>query len=283
MLSDFLSDYYEVVCVERGTEALKLLSERSFDLVLSDICMPGIDGVELLRTIRQRYPAIKTALMTANDIDQFMQLARQDGIANIIPKTVPFNFPEVAAIVKGLITGEIFGLPRYLLSDGTVFADFQITSSAEGLLVRDIITDLMVERFKSAGNMKLVLDEIITNAVYHAPSTGSGGDKYRTFAPIVLSPEEHVQVECGFDHEKCGVAIIDRKGRLTKETVLAKIDRQVSGEGLSDSSGRGIHMSRLFADRMIINIDRGKKTEVILMNYTSRAYRGHKPLYINEL
>jgi hypothetical protein len=42
-------------------------------------------------------------------------------------------------------------------------------------------------------------------------------------------------------------------------------------------------MSRIFADRMVINIDPGRKTEVILMNYLSPAYRGFKPLYINEL
>ena len=61
------------------------------------------------------------------------------------------------------------------------------------------------------------------------------------------------------------------------------MERQISGAGLLDESGRGIHMSRLFADRMVINIDPGRKTEVILMNYLSPAYRGFKPLYINEL
>jgi hypothetical protein len=42
-------------------------------------------------------------------------------------------------------------------------------------------------------------------------------------------------------------------------------------------------MSRLFSDRMIINIAPKKRTEVILINYFSHKYRGYKPLYINEL
>jgi len=100
---------------------------------------------------------------------------------------------------------------------------------------------------------------------------------------VILNADEYVYVECGFDCEKYGVSVCDVKGRLKKETVLYKIDRQVTGEGLLDDSGRGIHMSRLFADRMIINIDPNKKTEVILMNYFSHKYRGYKPLYINEL
>lgn len=82
---------------------------------------------------------------------------------------------------------------------------------------------------------------------------------------------------------KYAVSITDYQGKLTKETVLYKIDRQITGEGLLDDSGRGIHMSRLFADRMIINIEPGKRTEVILLNYFSHKYRGYKPLYINEL
>ena len=42
-------------------------------------------------------------------------------------------------------------------------------------------------------------------------------------------------------------------------------------------------MSRIFADRMIINIDPGKKTETIIFNYRKPLYHGFKPLYINEL
>lgn len=49
-----------------------------------------------------------------------------------------------------------------------------------------------------------------------------------------------------------------------------------------DDFGQVIHMSRLFADRMIINLSRGKKTEVIIMNYFTSIYRRCKPLYINE-
>jgi len=50
-----------------------------------------------------------------------------------------------------------------------------------------------------------------------------------------------------------------------------------------DDSGRGIHMSRLFADRLLINIKPGSITEVIIMNYFSTKYRGYRPLYITEI
>lgn len=283
MLLDFLEDYYTVETAETGEAALELLKNGAFDLVISDINMPGMSGPQLLAQIKMRYPSIKTALITAYNVDEYIQAAKEFSITNIIPKTVPFNFSELNFIVHGLVTGEIFGLSRYLLDGGTIIEHLVITSTAEAQSVQVHLIDLFQKRFGTSGDMRLILDEIITNAIYHAPMLADGTEKYQEFSDIILEPHEYIYVDCGYDSEKYAVSITDCQGHLTKETVLYKIERQVTGEGLLDDSGRGIHMSRLFADRMIINIDPKKKTEVILMNYFSNKYRGYKPLYINEL
>jgi CheY-like chemotaxis protein len=283
MLAEYLATSYDVICAPNGAEALALLAGRPVDLVISDITMPGMDGIELLRTVRKRHPRIKYALLTGNNIDHFIKADKKEYIANIIPKTAPFNFAEFGAIVKGLITGKIFGLKRHLLQGGTTFAEYRITSMEDGRTVRETLVGHIEKRFGDARDMRLVLDEIITNAILHAPAAADGADKYRSFADVRLEPEEFVEVECGSDREKYAVSITDQKGRLKKETVLNKMERHISGAGLLDESGRGIHLSRLFADRLVINIDPGRKTEVIVMNYLSPSYRGPKPLYINEL
>jgi CheY-like chemotaxis protein len=283
MLSDFLENKYTILSAENGQQALDILAQRTVDLVISDINMPGMNGIELLRTLRTMYPALKTALITAYNVDEYIELIKNDGISNIIPKTVPFNFSELESIVHGLISGEVFGLERYLLPAKTILATYRVTTSREGRNVREEISGLFVRQFGTSGDIKLVLDEIITNAIYHAPVTAEGIEKYSVFSEIKLDPDEYIDVVCGYDQEKYGVSVTDLKGRLRKETVLAKIGRQLSGKGLLDDSGRGIHMSRVFADRMIINIDRGKKTEVVVLNYFSPTFRGYKPLYINEL
>lgn len=56
---------YSVHEVLNGEEALELLAEHSFDVVLTDIRMPGLDGVELLRRIKEESPDIIVILMTA--------------------------------------------------------------------------------------------------------------------------------------------------------------------------------------------------------------------------
>ena len=284
MLLDYLENRYDVVdTAETGDVAIRRLQEKSYDLVISDVNMPGMSGPQLLAQVRKNYPGTKTSLITAYNIDEYIRVAKEQMITNIIPKTVPFNFMELESIVNGLLTEDVFGISRYLLEGGELLNHYYIRSTMEGRETREQIINLFNKRFGTSGDMKLILDEIITNAIYHAPVLQDGTEKYQEFSDVTLEPHEYVYVECGYDREKYGVAVTDFQGRLTKETVLYKIDRQITGEGLLDDSGRGIHMSRLFADRLIINIEPNKRTEVILINYFSNKYRGYKPLYINEL
>ena len=283
MLKDFFEETYDFHIASNGTEALAQVADRNFDLVISDINMPGMKGPELLAEIRRRNPAIKTLLMTAYNIDDYIHMAKEYSISNIIPKTVPFNYEEMKAVIEGILTGDVFGLERYLLPRHTVAGTYTIRSSGDGAAVREELTRMIGEKFGKPGDLKLILDEMITNAIYHAPAARDGEPKYREYMPVSLSPDEYVFVTWGWDGEKYGVAILDRQGRLTRETVLYKIDRHVRGEGMLDDSGRGIHMSRLFADRMVINIKPGQTTEIIIMNYFSPTYRGYRPLYINEV
>ena len=55
---------YEVVAVDRGTEALPLLETEHFDLLLSDIVMPEMDGIELAQRCAEVSPATKVMFIT---------------------------------------------------------------------------------------------------------------------------------------------------------------------------------------------------------------------------
>jgi DNA-binding NarL/FixJ family response regulator len=283
MLLDYLELRYEIQTAEDAEAALALCAQKPFHMVISDINMPGMKGPQLLAEIKRLYPQTRTVLMTAYNIDDHIRLARKSGVSNIIPKTAPFNFSELDALVESLLTGNIFGISRYMLPQYTLLDTFCIKSSSEAKHVREAAVQLLIDKLGVAGDMRLILDEIVTNAIYHAPAFPDGTEKYEEFADITLSPEEYVYLECGYDPEKYGIAVVDNLGRLTKDTVLYKIERQMSGEGVLDDSGRGLHMSRMFSDRLIINIAPKIKTEVILINYFSNKYCGYKPLYINEL
>jgi len=283
MIADHLEPRYNVLSVENGEKALALPELGAFDLVISDINMPGMAGYELLKIIKDRHPAVKVVLITAYDVDDYIRMAKEHGICNIISKTVPFNFRELDIVVDGLVTGNIFGIGKYMEQGFETLKDYTIRSSAEAKEVREDILKVFLKHVENTGELRLVLDEIVTNALYHSPKDKDGQEKYREFSNIQLLDNEFIRISCAIDSEKYGVSITDSQGTLSRHTVLYKIDRHIRGEGVLDDSGRGIFMSRIFADRMIINIDPGKKTEIIIFNYRKPLYHGFKPLYINEL
>jgi len=55
---------YQVTAVEDGPAALDELAARSFDLLLTDIVMPGMDGIELARRAAPRHPAMRVMFIT---------------------------------------------------------------------------------------------------------------------------------------------------------------------------------------------------------------------------
>ncbi len=283
MLEIELEEQYEVFTAGNASQALDILKNNSIDLVISDINMPGMKGYELISIVRTEYPHTKVALITGYNVDDYVRMAKEKNISNIISKSTPFNFDEFASIVNGLVTEQIFGLERYMLPDFTVMKDYVLNSSTQITDVEKEILELISTFHRSQLFVQILLEEIITNAIYHAPVDGTGKEKYKKHSRVVLEDAEEVEILVGKDSEKYGVSVLDPSGRLTKEQVLFRLDRHIHGEGLLDENGRGLHMSRMYADRLIINIRRHTATEVIFINYFDEKYKGSKPLYINEI
>ena len=91
---------YVVVTAGDGRQALNLLVERRFDLVLLDIEMPTMDGLAVLRLLRKTYPMtdLPVIMVTATDASQSIVNALDLGANDYVTK--PIDFPVVAARVK---------------------------------------------------------------------------------------------------------------------------------------------------------------------------------------
>lgn len=55
---------YEVMTASNGVEALEILAHESVAIIISDIMMPVMDGVELLRVVRKEYPMVRLIIIT---------------------------------------------------------------------------------------------------------------------------------------------------------------------------------------------------------------------------
>ena len=80
-----------------GADALALLEERSADVVVTDWRMPGMDGLELLRRIRERHPRLPVILLTAFGSVPSAVAAMREGAFDYITK--PFDNDELRALV----------------------------------------------------------------------------------------------------------------------------------------------------------------------------------------
>lgn len=87
----------DVMAVESGNEALSQLeSKNCVDIILSDINMPGMNGLELLSLIKAKYPAKKCILMSGDPGNE--KAAREHGADAYINK--PFHIREIDDLIK---------------------------------------------------------------------------------------------------------------------------------------------------------------------------------------
>jgi DNA-binding NtrC family response regulator len=56
----------DVIGVSSGPEALSILAEQSIDVVVMDMRMPGMDGIQALREIKQHYPLVEVIMLTGH-------------------------------------------------------------------------------------------------------------------------------------------------------------------------------------------------------------------------
>jgi two-component system, NarL family, response regulator LiaR len=97
----------EVVGVaEDGAEAVAALERLAPDLVLMDLKMPGLNGIEATRQIRARFPQVKVLVLTTYDDDEWVFDAVRAGAAGYLLKDTPRA--ELLAAVRGTAAGKSY-------------------------------------------------------------------------------------------------------------------------------------------------------------------------------
>lgn len=92
---------YEVVTASSGEEAINKLTDSKYDLVITDIKMPGMDGLELLLNIKAKYKETEVIVMTAYGSTEKKEEALQKGASFYIEK--PFEIKEIKQLVVELL------------------------------------------------------------------------------------------------------------------------------------------------------------------------------------
>ncbi len=92
---------YEVETAESGTEALRMLRENPCDVVIADVVMPGMDGLDLLKRLKRDHPEVGVVILTGkplrHDLSEFL-LAGADEFL-----TKPFQIPVLREAVERVL------------------------------------------------------------------------------------------------------------------------------------------------------------------------------------
>ena len=263
-IREFLSGEFEVREAANGREALAACRAEPIDLVITDIRMPVMGGLELIRALHEEFPQTRYALMTAYNVDDYIRFAREERVWNIIPKTTFLDLHSIRTLARKLLGAGIFGVQQYFpaarvervsipdlhrrrrkLGDETPpppelveealapdeFLVCRVTSPGENNAVCDKASELLIA-CGAPSVTRMILEELAANAMIHAPHGGDRPPADRSGAHDLhpMAPADAFDVGFGILNQNAVVSVVDYHGALRRESILEKLERQTTAD-----------------------------------------------------
>ena len=210
LLDSFLKGQgFDTTPVESGERALDVLRGGSFNMVISDVRMPGMSGLETLRRARKEHSVLPVLLVTAYaDIREAVG-AMRDGAVNYLPK--PIDLDELLASVRQA-TGISRAAPRQVTEDKQMPPNIVAQSPLMQAVFRDAALVATSESRVLITGESGVGKEILADVI-HAWSRRAGGPLVKVNCAAI--PEALLESEL-FGHERGAftTAIAQRIGRF---------------------------------------------------------------------
>ena len=146
---------YTVSVAESGPQALNMLEEKHYDLVLLDIMMPGMNGLEVLEVIRRKHTMLNlpVIMVTADDLQESIIDAMQRGANDYLIK--PLNMPVTIARIKSQLTS------KDLAALKDEFIRFASHDLKKPLIVIEDVVDTLVQTCNSNQSDKQDVAEML--------------------------------------------------------------------------------------------------------------------------
>ena len=273
----FTENGYDAVFCDSAFDAISKLKAYDFDLVVSEVELPGDNAFDLYEYIEENYPYIPMIMVSDKNIDHFFDRIFEQGIGNVLHK--PVNAKEILNLSEKLITKtKIFGLNNYLVN----IKEIKRMKVKKSLQINRAI-DIIIEQVKnwnfkipSRATLGLMLNEMVINAVYH--SHGLTQEKLERI-PVELPEDKFVDIQFCYTDDSFAISITDSNGKLSKDKILESINNVIkqnmlieesltTGEDISDfisESGRGLDLVRKLSGEYYFIIKKDCRTEIILI------------------
>jgi CheY-like chemotaxis protein/anti-sigma regulatory factor (Ser/Thr protein kinase) len=263
----------EVLLATEGNQALELVASGAPDLMLTDLRMPGMDGLELVERMRSEYPLVPVILMTSQGNERIAVQALQAGAASYVPKRelkeelvdTVLQVLEVAEAgqSRSKLLGYLQGRETSFELENDPALIFTVAAFLQDSLER---LGFANETVRSQVGMALV--EAISNAMIHGNlevdsslrQTDRSGyerliDERRGQDPY---SQRHVHCTCRETTEEIVYVFSDDGPGFDPQ----KIPDPTDPANILRASGRGIMLMRTFMDRVEFN-DKGNQITLV--------------------
>lgn len=271
-----------------GVEALAWMKDTVPDLVVTDITMPVMDGLELVKAVRTHYPDLPVILMTAHGSESVAIEALECGAASYVPKSrlvekLPGTMEEVLALARADRSHE--RLLNCLTSTEIHFALENDAALIDPLvdLVQKIVAGMRLCDFSGRLQISVALKEALLNALFHGSleigmqETQETEDELLQEKDVSLVERRRAQppyrdrriyVEVKISTEAARFVVRDEGPGFDLATVPDPRDSGV----LEPELGRGLSLMRTFMDELTYN-DAGNEVTMVKFRETN----GDKP------
>ncbi|HEX5271752.1 MAG TPA: response regulator [Gemmataceae bacterium] len=250
---------------EDGRQALSLLKESVPDLVLTDLQMPEVNGLELVEAIRRDHPAVPVILMTAHGSEEIAATALRKGAASYVPKRNLAR--DLAPTVTSVLEAAQAGRDQQMVLQWLEVAEYRFVLGNDLSHVRALVASLQsqmaqMEAIDRNGLIKvgIALHEVLTNAVEHGNLEVSSDLRELPDPRVYWDLTERRRGEAPYRDRR-----VHLTARLSRREVVFVVRDEGPGydvsrlpdptdpANLAKSSGRGLLLVRTFMDDVGFN------------------------------
>ncbi|MFY9256666.1 MAG: response regulator [Fuerstiella sp.] len=256
---------WTVASAQDGEQALEMLTTDSFDVVVSDIRMPRIDGLQLLRQIRQRFIEIPVIITTSHGSEEIAMQAIQAGAASYVPKSNVVR--ELLEVVESVISSSILrkNQSRFLACVAQQAMKIVLPNNDRKFLptvvseLQSLATAIGLTNSSDNTQLGVALEESLVNAVVHGNLEVSSDLRQRNDDSYAELIEERRNMEPYKDRVvTVTVSLTPEEGQFTIRDDgpgfdVNNLPDPTDPENLLKPSGRGIMLINAFMDEVSFN------------------------------
>jgi CheY-like chemotaxis protein len=255
---------FEVAYAGHGAEALASMNRAAPALVVTDLIMPEMDGLELVAAVREKFPYVPVILMTSLGSEEIAVKALHQGAASYVPKK--YLGRDLLDTARRVLAVSGHKLSHARLMGCLTETTKRFTLHSDRALIPALIGHLQeslgqlglcddVERMQ----VGVALEEALTNSLYHGNLEISSQLRENDFATYYATYEERVRIAPYRDR------VIQVDARIARDEAEFTIRDEGPGfdpaslpdptdpANLERLSGRGVLLMRTFMDEVIYN------------------------------